>query len=313
VRALARHAFGDSCGVLAVFTGDRLEPGSKTLSDTRSSYFEYPCGLGRAEYLCAAEDAAGREVYLCAHLLTGRRRVKANAAPLSALYVDGDGARVPAWMLEPTAVVRSSPGREQFYWRLTSPVGPEEGETMNRRLAYAVGADHSGWDLTQLLRVPGTRNRKYPGAPLVRLVDLSERRHDSGELDRILPPLPLEQPREPSRTRRPENVGPVPNLSRLSPRMQNLIRQGNHGKYASRSEADFAACLAMLGAGYTEVEVWAVMTNPAHGISEKYLEKGRHGESYLDLTIGKAAALARSSPRRHRSKSKARRVWRDAI
>jgi len=37
-------------------------------------------------------------------------------------------------------------------------------------LTYAVGADKSGWDLTQVLRVPGTRNYKYPGAPRVRLL-----------------------------------------------------------------------------------------------------------------------------------------------
>jgi hypothetical protein len=48
----------------------------------------------------------------------------------------------------------------------------------------------------------------------------------------------------------------------------------------------------MFGAGHTEAEVWAVMTDPVHGISEKFFEKGRHGERYLALTIGKARELA---------------------
>ncbi|WP_228281736.1 hypothetical protein [Rubrobacter marinus] len=65
--------------------------------------------------------------------------------------------------------------------------------------------------------------------------------------------------------------------------------------YPSRSEADFAACLAMFAAGFSEADAWAVMTDPAQGISEKYLEKGRHGDAYLSLTIGKARALARSA------------------
>lgn len=51
----------------------------------------------------------------------------------------------------------------------------------------------------------------------------------------------------------------------------------------------------MSTAGYTEAEVWAVMTDSTHGISEKYLEKDRHGDAYLPLTVGKARALARSA------------------
>ena len=54
-------------------------------------------------------------------------------------------------------------------------------------------------------------------------------------------------------------------------------------------------CLAMFGAGYEEAEVWAVMTDPANGISERSLEKGRHAESYLALTIGKAKSIARGT------------------
>ena len=50
----------------------------------------------------------------------------------------------------------------------------------------------------------------------------------------------------------------------------------------------------MFAAGYTEAEAWAVMTDPEHGISEKYREKGRQGDAYLSLTVGKTRALARS-------------------
>jgi hypothetical protein len=55
----------------------------------------------------------------------------------------------------------------------------------------------------------------------------------------------------------------------------------------------------MFGAGYDESDVWAVMTDPANGISERYLVRGRHGVRYLALTIGKARdlALPRSAPR----------------
>ena len=110
--------------------------------------------------------------------------------------------------------------------------------------------------------------------------------------------VPLEEPQEAPRVTPPVNMGPQPSLSRLSRRMQDLIRHGNRGEYGSRSEADFAACLAMFGAGYAESEVGAVMTDPANGNSEKFFEKGSQGGRYLALTIGKARAAAVASSRR---------------
>ena len=96
------------------------------------------------------------------------------------------------------------------------------------------------------------------------------------------------------RSERPTPVHGAPDLSRLSARTRRLVEWGSRGEYPSRSEADFAVCLAMFGAGYPEIDVWAVMTDPVHGIAGKYLEKGRHGDAYLSLTIGKARTLVAS-------------------
>jgi hypothetical protein len=308
MRPLWGHVFGDLEGVLALFSGVRPAPRSKTLEDPQTAYLNYPHDVSRAEELCSVLSEEGREVYSCAHLLTDRRRIKENAAVLLALYVDGDGAKVAGGVPEPTAVVRSSPGREQFWWALSKTVSPREGEDLNRRLAYAMGADRSGWDLTQLLRVPGTRNHKYPDAPVVELVRLSEMKYDSAELDATLPKAPEAQDDTARHSTKPRQPLVGPDLSRLSERTRELVLFGNCGQYASRSDADFAACLGMFGAGFEEAEVWAAMTDPANGISEKYLEKGRDGERYLALTIGKAAARARIRVRLGRSK--ARRLWR---
>jgi hypothetical protein len=308
VRELWEHVYGDPSGVLALFSGLRAGLGGKTLSETRSVYFTYPRETADAEKLCLRWSSEGREVYFCAHLLTARRRIKENAAPLLAPYVDGDGAQVEDGMPIPTAVVRSSPGRQQFYFRLTEPVPADVGERLNRRLALAMGADRSGWDLTQLLRPPGTRNYKYPEATLVRLVELNNLRYDPGELDRMLPALPDEtQEAAARRPRKPAGALAAPNLSRLSPRIRDLIRHGNQGRYKSRSEADMAVCTALFGAGYSETEVWAVMTDTTNAISEKFLEKGRYGERYLSLTIGKAIARAAVSPRPRQGRIYARR------
>jgi len=297
-------------GILAVFSGERSEPGSKQLDDVRTLYLGYPRQTQRAEDLCKRLSEEGREVYQGAHLLTAKRRIKAFAASLTACYVDGDGAKPAANMPQPTAVVVSSPGREQYWWRLSRPVEPEEGEDLNRRLAYAMNADLSGWDLTQLLRVPGTCNRKYPDVPVVELAHLSEDSYDPVELAASLPKVQGMRGSDAPRSARPREVVEDTDLSRLSQRTRELVLYGDReGRYASRSEADFAACLGMFAAGFEEVEVWAAMTDSTHGISEKYFEEGRGGERYLSLTIGKAAARAKAS-RVRLGRSKAHRVRR---
>ena len=312
MRALWEHTYGDLRGIVALFAGKRTEPGSRKLANCYSTYFQYPEEIAHAEHFCLGRSSEGCEVYSCAHLLNRRRRIKPNAAPLLALYADGDGATVGNGIPEPTAVVQSSPGREQFYWRLASPIPPGEAELLNRRLSYAMGADESGWDLTQLLRVPGTRNCKYPETPIVKIVTVRDERYDPQKLYAALPPLPEEKPKTPDRSATPQYIRHDVDLSKLSPRMRDLIVYGNRRQYLSRSHADFAVCMAMFGAGYAEAEVWAVMTDPANGISEKFFEKGRHGEAYLGMTIGKARSRVQTSPflTGRPSKSIARRVWR---
>jgi len=74
----------------------------------------------------------------------------------------------------PTVAIESSPGRYQALWRLTRKLKTKDTERLNRGLTYALGADKGGWDLTQVLRIPGTRNFKYPGGPRVRMLWYNE-------------------------------------------------------------------------------------------------------------------------------------------
>jgi hypothetical protein len=70
----------------------------------------------------------------------------------------------------PTMAIESSPGRYQALWRLQKALAPRDLEKVNRGLSYALDADRGGWDLTQVLRIPGTRNFKYPEAPVVKIL-----------------------------------------------------------------------------------------------------------------------------------------------
>ncbi len=200
--------FGSRRGYVGILSGER---NGKKLKGAVDRAYPWPASAPALAGYVAQEVAAGREVYACGHVLTRQRRIKENAAPMGVLYVDGDGATLPATVPPPTYTVHSSPGREQWYWHLTVDVDPERGEQLNRRLAYAIGADKGGWDLTQALRIPGTPNRKYDGLPIVRAEQPTGATYDPDELDRLLPPAPPIAPRPTTVTNGPgDDAGDEP-------------------------------------------------------------------------------------------------------
>jgi RepB DNA-primase from phage plasmid len=187
---LWRHLFGGQSGILAVFSGRRTGQKEIDRESAKTRYFDYPAKAESALSHALEESESGREAYFCAHLLTARRRTKENAAPALALWGESDGAELPTNGLAPTAVVESSPGRFHVYYRLTATIAPELAEKLNKRLALKIGADPSGFDLTQLLRVPGTANHKYPDTPVVRILELDGgRSYSPRELDEALPEI----------------------------------------------------------------------------------------------------------------------------
>jgi hypothetical protein len=129
------HLFADQRGYLALFSGARgTDPGR--LPACAEGYFSWPDEAGSAVDSALAESNRGRESYFCADLLTEKRRIKENAALLRALYGDGDGAYPGEGLPQPTAIIESSPGCLQMWWRLDSEVPPETGEDLNRTPAY---------------------------------------------------------------------------------------------------------------------------------------------------------------------------------
>jgi uncharacterized protein DUF3987/DNA primase RepB-like protein len=105
-----------------------------------------------------------KNVYFCPQLLSDRRRIKANVVLAQCVWSDLDDCHPSNLLFPPTCAWETSPGRYQAIWALDQPHEAEDTEDASRRVAYGhagQGSDRSGWDLTQLLRVPGTRNFKY--------------------------------------------------------------------------------------------------------------------------------------------------------
>jgi len=165
------HLFEDLDGYLVTFTGRQsTNPNARPnkLEDTTQRSWRWPGQREAGATYLLEESEAERDAYFGVHLFRQRGSRKAdNAAEVLALWVDGDGARVPEKWPQPTAVVESSPGRHHFYWRLTSPIPPEEAAQLNRRLCYGMGGDTGKWGLGTVLRAPGTRNYKRERPTLV--------------------------------------------------------------------------------------------------------------------------------------------------
>jgi hypothetical protein len=166
---LWRHLFGDRPDLIELFTAYRDDKDRLQMPSAR----HYTVAtLDDAWAWARQQDSINREVYFCAHQLLVPERRKDNAAAVLALWCDLDAGDLALSPITPTAVVESSPDHYHCYARLSRAVRPDEAEVLNHRWALAFGADPSGWDLTQLLRVPGTRNHKYESTPDVRLLDI---------------------------------------------------------------------------------------------------------------------------------------------
>lgn len=132
----------------------------------------------------AIPDSKLGDVYFCPNLFSRPRRRKGLVLPSCWLYADLDTVKPPSVddppmrkrktsdnpVLEPTIAWESSPGRYQALWHIDQHLPEEAHSKVNQKLTYALGADRGGWDITQVLRVPGTINHKYAGKPEVKLL-----------------------------------------------------------------------------------------------------------------------------------------------
>jgi len=157
--------------------GKQCEPGDHVcLSAKGSSWRDYsfPYDDGLRENLSDWLEAnAKKDMYFCPLPFSSAKRAKDGVLRSKFLWSDideGDYSKSP-----PTILWQSSPGRYQGLWELPQTVEPDVAASMSKQMAYYLGGDRGGWDLTQVLRIPGTPNLKYESRPIVKLVEWSDR------------------------------------------------------------------------------------------------------------------------------------------
>lgn len=109
-------------------------------------------------------DHRDDDIYFCPHGFSRPERKKEYAVRPNMLWADMDEINPNEIDVRPTIAIESSPNRFVGLWMIDQQMTEE----LNRHLTYAIGADKSGWDLTQVLRVPGTINYKYKEQPRTR-------------------------------------------------------------------------------------------------------------------------------------------------
>lgn len=131
----------------------------------RQHFFKWPTDHTRVEEFLLHHEQR-YNLYFCINLLSKMERRKEFCLESDIVWADLD-EKNPEEIedIPPQIVIQSSPGRWQAFWRLSSRIPPYEAEEYSRRVAYKYKADSSGWDLTQLFRVPFTRNLKYTDKP----------------------------------------------------------------------------------------------------------------------------------------------------
>ena len=148
-----------------------------------------------AHNMVKKSDADNRtEVFYAPTPMSGNMgRKKEQALPSHVVYGDADEGLTPdakAKLIELGACLVLSGGKTpagpkyHVYLLLTREVEPHELERLNRALKTFIRGDK--FDATTLLRLPGTRNHKYPTSPLVRVERLADAHHTPENLAKFL-------------------------------------------------------------------------------------------------------------------------------
>ena len=193
----------------------------------------------------------------------------------------------------PPTVINHSGGGFHCYWVLNNYVSVEEYgveilESINKGLSRDVKADPGTHDLGRVLRIPFTFNLKDPANPReVTIINMDGPKYDLKDFEKFLKP---EKPAEIKKEIVPDTSAPVTwdediKSLNISDKMKKLVKTGNDGTYASRSEAEMAVLLALLHKGYEKTQIQAIFSK--YPIGDKYREQKQPGK-YLDYNINKA-------------------------
>lgn len=174
-----RLVFGNNTGFFCIAYAPSMKGSGNSNKGFREQWFEYPNQIPEALDL-VNKTYQGHNVWFCPQLFHSKRRDKAVVKSTACAWADLDECPPDRLHLEPSLLVESSPDRWQGYWIFEREVDPDDAENVSQRIAYEHaedGADRSGWDISQLLRMPYTYNYKYPTTPIIAIREANRNRY----------------------------------------------------------------------------------------------------------------------------------------
>ena len=275
--------FGKQSGYLAI--------AHRSKNQMFENFFHYPNELPQAlEHI--NNFFLEFDVYFCSQLFGKKQRKKDNVQDCPNLWSDLDTCPPDELLVTPSVLIESSPGRYQGLWVLDRAIDASEAEDYSRRIAYyhsASGADKSGWDLTQLLRVPYTQNHKYDPPPTVTISEANNKRYrvsDFSDYPQTKGYAHLEIPFPDVADVNYENILQQ-YRKEINPRFWTLFYEEPEDDW---SKALWQLELLLIESGLSREETFVVATNSA---CNKYKRDGR-SEELLWRDVCKAEAHTKS-------------------
>jgi hypothetical protein len=175
---------------------------------------------------------------------------------------------------------------------LGEDVDLEYYEAMNRGIQKVLKADTTA-DVTRILRVPGSFNVKDPAHPVkCELVDNSGARYNLEDFEDYITPVWSTESAETELHLKLEKV--KTSRKNLSPRINKIISEGadpSDPSNTDRSSLIQTVVDAMVAKGFTDNEIYTVLTDKDLKISEKILTEKKtemERKRYIALSISKA-------------------------
>lgn len=157
----------------------------------KEAYYEWPLQVNLL-IQHVEQHQETRNVYFCPQLLVGRKRSRAGVKTCTNVWADLDECHPDNMLVPPSVTIESSPGRYQAYWLLEEQAEPDTAELIAKRITYyhaGQGSDRSGWDLSQLLRVPFTYNFNRDEPAPVQLLTAARTMYRPSDFDNKYPSI----------------------------------------------------------------------------------------------------------------------------
>lgn len=180
------HIWGRRSGYVFLPRIDRTNRNRPKFIEGRA--YSWPQDIHEIANYLSLPQPEGVDQYFSPGLYSQPQRRRKNLLPERAIWADFDEADPRKFhKLKPSMAWETSPGRFQGVWLLE---GKEAGASLEGGLGQAItqatGSDPSGWDSTQLLRIPGRSHYKTEKAHRGKLLWATRKRKTPSQIRRDL-------------------------------------------------------------------------------------------------------------------------------